>query len=461
MNRLKSEMLYKEAKKYLPAGVNSPVRSYAGLDFAPPFIEKANGAYLWDIDGNRYIDYVASWGPAILGHAHPEVVAIVKEAAERGLTFGAPTEAEVKLALLVKDAFPSMAMMRFVNSGTEATMSAIRLARGFTKRDKIIKFNGCYHGHADHLLVKAGSGVATFNSRVGHAVGRSDAGSPSSKGVPVDFAKHTLVAEYNNLEMVQEMAERYADKLAAIIVEPVAGNMGVVLPEPGFLEGLREICTKTGALLIFDEVITGFRVSFGGAQERFGVIPDITCLGKILGGGLPVGAYGGRKDIMENVSPLGGVYQAGTLSGNPLAMTAGLVTLTLLRFARSEAGREVFSRHSEAGAEESGVYTFLEFLTCRLTDGLSKVLKKKGIPHTINRMGSMFTVFFTERRVRNYSDAASADRKIFDRYFVHMLNNGIYLAPSPFEAAFVSFAHTEDDIERTLEILDSSTFIKK
>lgn len=413
MSRNISEKYFLEAKKILAGGVNSPVRAYRGFAFAPPYIARAKGSRIWDVDGNEYIDYVGSWGPMILGHADPDVVAVICAAAEKGTSYGAPTEAETKLAELVKEAFPSIDLVRFVSSGTEAAMSAIRLARGFTGKDKIIKFEGCYHGHADYLLVKAGSGLLTH-------------GTPDSKGVPADFTKHTLIAKYNDLESVKALVKKYSAETAAIIVEPVAGNMGCVPPEDGFLKGLRDICDRHDIILIFDEVITGFRVAFGGAQELYGIRADLTCLGKILGGGLPVGAYGGKRAIMEHLSPLGGVYQAGTLSGNPLATAAGIATLQRLK--------------PEAGGRKQDIYSKLDHMTADLTDGLSKILFEKDIKHEIYRVGSMFSIFF-----ENSDD--------FNRYFIHMLNSGVYFAPSRFESAFVSAAHTEEDVNRTIDIL--------
>lgn len=414
----KSKEAFGEAKKYLVAGVNSPVRAYGGFDFPPPFIDRASGSAIFDIDGNEYIDYVGSWGPMILGHAHPAVVAAVREGAKKGTSFGAPTEKETCLAKLINEAFPSMELMRFVSSGTEAVMSAIRVARGHTGRNKIIKFDGCYHGHSDSLLVKAGSGLASFNA-------------PDSSGVPADFVRHTLVAEYNNLSSVTEIVDFHAGDIAAIIVEPVAGNMGMVLPEPGFLKGLRDVCDKHKIVLIFDEVITGFRLSIGGAQALYRIKPDITCLGKIVGGGLPVGVYGGRREIMECVSPLGPVYQAGTLSGNPLAVSAGIATLKILK--------------------EEADYAGLSRTTQTLTEGLSDVLKLRGIPHVVNRVESIFTIFFTSGEVRSYRDVKTSKRDVFNKYFAHMLKRGIYFAPSPFECAFVSFAHTDADMEKTVK----------
>ncbi|MBI2092061.1 MAG: glutamate-1-semialdehyde 2,1-aminomutase [Deltaproteobacteria bacterium] len=423
MQYSRSEKLFEEAKKSLVGGVNSPVRAFRHVGGIPPFIKRANGAYLWDEDGNKYIDYVGTWGPAILGHAHPEVVKAVCDAAKDGTSFGAPCEKEIQLAGLVKAAFPSIELVRFTSSGTEGVMGAVRAARGFTGRDKIIKFDGCYHGHADYLLVKAGSGALT-------------GGAPDSAGVPADFAKHTLVAKYNDLVSAEKLFEKNKDNVACVIVEPVAGNMGCVPPVNGFLKGLRELCDKHKVLLIFDEVMTGFRVAYGGAQALYNIKPDITCLGKIIGGGFPVGAYGGRKDIMECVAPLGPVYQAGTLSGNPIAMAAGIKTLELLQV--------------------SDTYSKLDKLTKRLMAGLEEVCRKKNIPHQITRAGSMWTLFFTDRSVHNLDDVMTADKERFKKYFHAMLDNGIYLAPSPYEAAFVSLKHSEEDIDKTIETLGGS-----
>jgi glutamate-1-semialdehyde 2,1-aminomutase len=380
----------------------------------PRFIAAGKGSAVWDVDGNRYIDYLASWGPLIAGHAHPGVVAAIQDAATRGTSYGAPTEAEVELARLVKQAFPSIDLVRFVSSGTEATMTALRLARAFTRRDIILKFDGGYHGHADDLLVQAGSGPLTF-------------GQPDSAGVA---AAHTLSVAYNDLTAVRDAFQAHPEQIAALIVEPVAGNMGVVPPEPGFLEHLRQMTRDQGTLLIFDEVITGFRVALGGAQQRFRVTPDLTCLGKIVGGGLPVGAYGGRREIMQQVSPLGPVYQAGTLSGNPLAMASGIATLRLLG--------------------EPGVYDHLERLSARLVDGLSALAARLGVAYTGNRVGSMFTGFFSDQPVSDYVSAKRSDTQRYARYFHAMLDAGVYLAPSQFEAGFISLAHTEEDIDATL-----------
>ncbi|HEY3307554.1 MAG TPA: glutamate-1-semialdehyde 2,1-aminomutase [Desulfuromonadaceae bacterium] len=413
----RSSTLFQQAKKCIPGGVNSPVRAFKSVGADPLFIKKAIGCKIFDEDGNGFIDYVGSWGPMILGHCHPEVIAAVKLALDNGASFGAPTELETTLAKMVIEAVPSIEMVRMVSSGTEATMSAIRLARGYTGRDNIIKFSGCYHGHADALLVKAGSGAATF-------------GVPDSPGVPADFAKHTLTAEYNSLDSVKMLVNNNKDSIACIIVEPVAGNMGTVPPKEGFLEGLRELCTNEGIVLIFDEVMSGFRVSYGGAQELYGITPDMTTLGKIIGGGLPVGAFGGRCDIMEKLSPSGGVYQAGTLSGNPLAMTAGIATLNLLK--------------------QPGFYKGLEDKSRQIAEGIAKAAKNAGYPIFSTRVGSMFCAFFTPGQVYDWPSAAACDTKAFAKYFLAMLNEGIYLAPSQFETAFVSAAHTEADIEKTI-----------
>ena len=413
-----SDALFEEAQRLLPGGVDSPVRAFRGVGGTPRFIVRGLGSHIWDADGREFIDYVGSWGPLILGHAHPQVVAAIQRAAEQGTTFGAPTERETRLAELVNAAVPSMQMLRFVSSGTEACMSAIRVARAFTGRDKIIKFAGCYHGHADGLLVKAGSGGATF-------------GVPDSAGVPAPYANLTLVAQYNDIGSVDRLLEANHGQVAAIIVEPIAANMGVVLPQPGFLETLRGRATAQGALLIFDEVITGFRAALGGAQALFGVQPDLTCLGKIIGGGLPAAAYGGQREIMQVVSPLGPAYQAGTLSGNPLAMAAGIETLTLLA--------------------KPHVYQQLEDRSRQLEKGLAKAFRDAGREVTLARVGSLMTAFFTPGPVWDYPSAAQSDRGQFATYFHRMLDQGIYLAPSQFEALFVSLAHTEEDIQQTLE----------
>jgi glutamate-1-semialdehyde 2,1-aminomutase len=393
------------------------VRAFRGVGGTPRFIARGKGSAVWDVDENRYVDYLASWGPLIAGHAHPGVVAAVQDAATRGTSYGAPTDAEVELAQLVKVAFPSIDLVRFVSSGTEATMTALRLARAFTQRELILKFDGGYHGHADGLLVQAGSGPLTL-------------GQPDSPGVPAAAARQTLSVPYNDVAAVAEALDAHPRQVAAVIVEPVAGNMGVVPPEAGFVEHLREVTRAAGTLLIFDEVITGFRVARGGAQERYRIRPDLTCLGKIVGGGLPVGAYGGRADIMQLISPLGPVYQAGTLSGNPLAMASGLATLKLLG--------------------ETGVYDHLERLSARLVDGLTRAAQAAGIAYTGNRVGSMFTGFFTDQPVTDYASAKRSDTRRYARFFHAMLGRGVYLAPSQFEAGFVSLAHTDADIDATL-----------
>ena len=417
MQRSKSEALFTEAQKYIPGGVNSPVRSFRSVGGTPPFIARGQSARVWDVDGNEYIDYLGSWGPLVLGHSHPAVVEAIKKSAESGTSFGAPVEQEVELAKIICDQLPSVESVRLVSSGTEACMSAIRLARAFTNRDKIIKFAGCYHGHADGLLVKAGSGALTH-------------GIPTSAGVPESYASETLVADYNNIESVDKFFTANPKSIAAVIIEPVAGNMGVIPPSPGFLEGLRRITKNNGALLIFDEVITGFRVGPSGAQGLFGIAPDITTMGKIIGGGLPVGAYGGRKDIMEMVAPLGAMYQAGTLSGNPLAVSAGIATLTEL--------------------QKPGVFKKLEEMAERLTEGLTKAFQAAEIPSSINRVGSMFTGFFNDGPVTTLEDAEGSDTEMYGRYFHAMQESGVYIAPSQFEAGFVSTAHTESDIDATV-----------
>ncbi len=418
MKRKKSIEFYRRALGMIPGGVNSPVRAFKSIGISPTFIDRAKGSKIWDVDGNEYVDYVGSWGPMILGHAHPKVVAALKKIATKGTSFGAPTLLEVELALRVKKAFPSMELMRMVSSGTEAVMSAIRIARGYTGKNKILKFEGCYHGHGDSLLVKAGSGATTL-------------GIPDSLGIPEDLARHTLIAPYNDLENVKSLVRQHPGEVACTIVEPIAGNMGVVLPEKGFLEGLRRICDEEGMVLLFDEVITGFRVAYGGAQELYGIRPDLTCLGKIIGGGLPVGAYGGKEKIMEKVAPLGGVYQAGTLSGNPLAMTAGIETLELLKSKK--------------------VYQELENKTSYLVESISGIAEEKGIPFSINHTKGMFTLFFAEGPVRDYRTAKMSDTKRFAQFFMEMMEQGIYLPPSQFEACFISLAHTQKDLDRTLE----------
>ncbi|PWC11295.1 glutamate-1-semialdehyde 2,1-aminomutase [Brenneria corticis] len=415
----KSESLYAAAQQLIPGGVNSPVRAFNGVGGVPLFIERADGAYLYDADGKSYIDYVGSWGPMVLGHNHPAIRQAVIAAAERGLSFGAPTEMEVRMARLVTSLVPTMDMVRMVNSGTEATMSAIRLTRGFTGRDKIIKFEGCYHGHADCLLVKAGSGALTL-------------GQPNSPGVPADFARHTLTCTYNDLASVRAAFKQYPDDIATVIVEPVAGNMNCVPPLPDFLPGLRALCDEFGALLIIDEVMTGFRVALAGAQAHYGVVPDLTCLGKIIGGGMPVGAFGGRRDVMQALAPTGPVYQAGTLSGNPIAMAAGFACL-------SEVAKP-------------GVHQQLTALTEQLAAGLSAAAQAENIPLVVNQAGGMFGLFFTDaERVTCYQEVMTSDVERFKRFFHLMLEEGIYLAPSAFEAGFMSLAHSTQDIERTIE----------
>ncbi|NDI36698.1 glutamate-1-semialdehyde 2,1-aminomutase [Chengkuizengella sediminis] len=414
----KSKEAFELAKQHIPGGVNSPVRAFKSVGLTPVYIEKARGSRVIDIDGNKYIDYIASWGPLILGHAHPEVIEAIKFTAEKGTSFGAPTEIETQMAQLVCERVPSIEIVRMVNSGTEATMSALRLARGYTKRNKILKFEGCYHGHADSLLIKAGSGVATL-------------GLPDSPGVPESVAQNTLTVPYNDIESVKLAFEKFGEDIAGVIVEPIAGNMGVVPPLPGFLEGLRDLTTQYGSLLIFDEVMTGFRVDLNCAQGRFGVTPDLTCLGKVIGGGLPVGAYGGKREIMEQMAPTGPIYQAGTLSGNPLAMVAGYTTLKLLG--------------------EPGVYEQLEERSAKLEAGLMKNAEEVGIESTMNRIGSMVCPFFTSQKVTNYETASSSDLKRFTKYFGNMLDLGVSVAPSQFEGMFVSLAHTDEDIETTIE----------
>jgi glutamate-1-semialdehyde 2,1-aminomutase len=414
----KSEELFLKAQEVIPGGVNSPVRACRSVGISPPFIQRADGCYLWDVDGTRYIDYISSWGPMILGHRHPEVVQGIKSALDNGTSFGAPTELELNLAKTIVEAIPSVEMVRMVNSGTEATMSAIRLARGFTGRDMIIKFDGCYHGHSDSCLVAAGSGVATL-------------GIPGSPGVPNEIAKLTVSLPFNDLRAVETTVKKYSDKVAAIIVEPIPANMGVVLPKHGFLQGLRRITMENDILLIFDEVITGFRVSPGGAQELYNIMPDITCLGKIIGGGLPVGAYGGKKDIMSHIAPIGNIYQAGTLSGNPLAMSAGLATLIVLK------NKESYEKLNERSR--------------LLFDGLTDAAKRTGVNIVANRIGSMGTIFFTDQPVYDFNSAKKADASKYAKFYREMLAQKIYLAPSPFEAIFLSLAHSEDIIKKTID----------
>ena len=418
----KSAQLFEKAQKVIPGGVNSPVRAFKGVGGTPVFIEKAEGAYITDSDGKKYNDYVGSWGPMVLGHNHPAIIDAVLKAVPNGLSFGAPTESEITLAELVCKLVPSIELVRMVSSGTEATMSAIRLARGYTGRDKIIKFEGCYHGHSDSLLVKAGSGALTL-------------GQPSGPGVPADFAKHTLTCTYNDLDSVKQAFEQYPNDIACLIIEPVAGNMNCIPPKAGFLQGVRELCDQYGAVFIIDEVMTGFRVALGGAQSYYGVKPDLTTLGKIIGGGMPVGAFGGKKEIMEFIAPTGPVYQAGTLSGNPIAMAAGLACLTEL---------------SKAGNEEK-----LAAQTKTLAEGLKALADKHGVPFTVQYVGGMFGLFFTEQQeITDFQSVMKCDAAKFNRFFHLMLEQGVYLAPSAFEAGFMSLAHTDADIQATLAAAD-------
>ncbi len=414
----KSKALFEKARKIIPGGVNSPVRAGKAVGIDPPFIDRAEACFLWDMDGNQYVDYVCSWGPMILGHGHPAVVKALEERVSKGTSYGAPTELEVEMAEMIINMVPSIEMVRMVNSGTEATMSAIRLARGFTGREQIVKFEGCYHGHADSLLVSAGSGVATF------AI-------PGCPGVPGDLAGHTISLPFNDLDGIVQAFEKFGSEIAAVIVEPIPGNMGVIVPQKEFLTGLKQITLENGALLIFDEVISGFRVGPGGAQELYGVMPDLTCLGKIIGGGLPVGAYGGRRDIMEKMAPEGNIYQAGTLSGNPLAMAAGLATLRVLQ------DREVYQELEEKGK--------------MLFSGLEYAAKSAGVKVVINRIGSMGSLFFGGDPVTDFASAKASDAEKFRVYYAKMLEQGIYLAPSAFEACFVSTAHDEKSIRRTID----------
>lgn len=413
----KSEKLFQESKKVIPGGVNSPVRAFKAVGSKPVFIDKAKGPYLYDADGNKYIDYCLSWGPMILGHANSQVLGRVKKAMSKGTSFGIPTELETHLAKMIVRAIVSVEKVRLVSSGTEAVMTAIRLARGCTGRDKIIKFIGCYHGHVDHMLVQAGSGATTL-------------GSPSSPGVPKDFTKHTILLPYNNTESLQKAFDKYREKIAAVIVEPIAGNMGVVTPEKGFLKILRKLCTQNGSILIFDEVITGFRIRYGSVQDFYDVKADLTCLGKIIGGGFPIGACGGKAELMDQLAPIGKVYQAGTLSGNPVCVAAGIETLKLL--------------------QSKQVYAALERKTDKLCNGLQQVLSERGIKHQINRVGSMFTIFFNRSSVTDYHSAVQSDTKMYAKFHQAMLRQGIYLPPSQFEACFVSSEHKPQDIDRTI-----------
>ncbi len=418
MKRAQSESLFQEAQKYIPGGVNSPVRAFKAVGGNPLFIAKAKGPRITDVDGNEFIDYVSSWGPMIFGHAHPRIVDAVSKQAQLGTSFGAPTELETTLAKKVVDAVPSIESLRLVSSGTEATLSALRLARGFTGRDKIVKFEGCYHGHGDSLLVKAGSGVVSL-------------GLPDCPGIVADLAKNTLNLPYNDTKAVEELFSKMGKEIACLIVEPIGGNMGVVPPQPGFLELLRKVTAESGTVLIFDEVITGFRVSYGGAQKLYGVTPDLTCLGKIIGGGLPVGAYGGKKEIMDHIAPVGAVYQAGTLSGNPLAVTAGIQMLNLL--------------------SQPGVYDDLEQKSERLCNGFKENVRKLGITATFTRVGSIFSMFFTDQEIVSFDSVKTSDVEFFKFYFNAMLEEGIYIAPSQFEVGFMSAVHTNDDIDQTIE----------
>lgn len=420
MKNEKSRALFERAQRLMPGGVNSPVRAFRAVGGVPFFTVRGEGCYLWDVDGNRFVDFVCSWGPLILGHAHPEIVTAVKEAVEKGTTYGTPTELEISLTEKISQAFPSMEMLRLVNSGTEATMSAIRVARGYTGRNKIVKFEGCYHGHADHLLAKAGSGATTF-------------GIPDSAGVPESVTQHTIVLPYNDVKAFTETMEAVGDEVAAVIVEPIAGNMGVVLPKPEFLMTLRELTQKHGAVLIFDEVITGFRVAYGGAQSLYKIQPDMTCLGKIVGGGFPLAAYGGRKEIMQVVAPLGAVYQAGTLSGNPVAVTAGLKTLEIL--------------------ERDNPYPELERKTRNLTNFIVETAKEVRIPVQVNQVASMFTVFFTDQPVTDYPSAKRSDTQRYAKFFHALLEQGVYFPPSQFEACFLSIAHDDEALALTQQAI--------
>lgn len=414
----RNQQLFEKSQQLIPGGVNSPVRAFRSVGGTPIFFKKGLGSKLWDVDGKEYIDYINSWGPMILGHAHPEVIAAVQQAATNSLSFGAPTGLELEMAELLNRLVPSMEQVRLVSSGTEATMSAIRVARGFTKRNKIIKFEGCYHGHADALLVKAGSGLLTF-------------GEPSSAGVPAEVAAHTLTLDYNNTQMLKDTFASIGDEIACVILEPVVGNMNLIVPDQAFLQTLREVCTQHGTVLIFDEVMTGFRVALGGAQALYGITPDMTTLGKVIGGGLPVGAFGGRKDIMSVLAPLGSVYQAGTLSGNPVAVTAGLTTLKLI--------------------QTPGFHEKLTAQTSKLTEGLTQAARQAGVTFSAQNVGGMFGIYFSAERPTSYADMMRADKNAFNKFFHSMLDSGIYLGPSAFEAGFVSAAHSDEDIAHTLQ----------
>jgi glutamate-1-semialdehyde 2,1-aminomutase len=435
MTHAKSDQLFAEALKYIPGGVNSPVRAFRAVGGQPFFVNKAKGSRVWDVDGNEYIDYVLTWGPAILGHAHPKIIAAVKAAAEDGTSFGIPNPREVTLARMICKLVPSVQKVRMTSSGTEACMSVIRLARGFTRRDKIVKFDGCYHGHVDSLLVKAGSGALTF-------------GHPDSAGVPAAFTQHTLVLPYNDIDAVKAAFGANKDQIAGVIVEPVPGNAGLYLPKPGYLESLRGVTRANGALLIFDEVMTGFRLARGGAQERFGITPDLSCFGKVIGGGLPVGAFGGRAEIMDYLAPGGPVYQAGTLSGNPVAMAAGIAALEELSGRACESADGKVPPSHERSQDS---YARLEQLGSLLEAGMRDAARSAGVPVQFNRCGSMFCAYFTGDPVHNLADAMKSDRDRFKKYFHGMLNEGIYLAPSQFEAGFISTAHSEADIEKTVK----------
>ena len=446
MIRVQSEKLFSEALKHIPGGVNSPVRAFRAVGGNPFFVNRAGGSKIWDVDGNELIDYVCTWGPAILGHAHPKIISAVKAAAEHGTSFGIPNPLEVTMAKLICELVPSVKKVRLTSSGTEACMSAIRLARGFTRRDKIIKFDGCYHGHVDSLLVKAGSGALTF-------------GQPDSAGVPAAFTQHTIVAPFNDFDAVKNIFAANKNQIAGIIVEPVPGNAGLYLPKPGYLEFLSEVTKADGALLIFDEVMTGFRLARGGAQERFHITPDLSCFGKVIGGGLPVGAFGGRAEIMDYLAPLGPVYQAGTLSGNPIALAAGLAALEELSSAECGVrSAEIISArttsaeipHSALRIPHSNAYQQLEALGAQLEAGMTDAAKSAGVPVTFNRCGSMFCGYFTGAPVHNVADAMKSDREKFKKFFHAMLDEGVYFAPSQFEAGFISTAHTTADIEQTV-----------